>query len=90
MADIFTQLVDVDSVEQSKSFMTKKNLANQDVINLSISYPFQYKSYSLFASFNGNYSRYKADLGAPDRHINLDVFAFNIFMQHSLKIGKKG
>ena len=90
VADIFTQLVDVDSVEESKAYMTKKNLATQDVVNLSISYPFQYKSYSVFASFNGNYSKYKADLGGADRQVDLDVFAFNIFMQHSLKIGKKG
>lgn len=90
VADLFTQLVDLDSVEQSKTFLTKKNLANQDIINLSVSYPFQYKSYSMFASFNGNYSRYKADLGGADRQIDLNVFAFNIFMQHSLKIGRKG
>jgi iron complex outermembrane receptor protein len=90
VADIFTQLPDVDSVEKSKAYMTKKNLATQDVVNLSISYPFQYKSYSVFTSFNGNYSKYKADLGGANRQVDLDVFAFNIFMQHSLKVGKKG
>jgi iron complex outermembrane recepter protein len=90
VADIFTQLVDLDSVEKSKSFLTKKNLATQDVVNLSVSYPFQYKSYSVFTSFNGNYSKYKANLGGANRQVDLDVFAFNIFMQHSLKIGKKG
>lgn len=88
VADIFTQLV--DTAEKSKSFMTKKNLANQDVVNLSISYPYQYKTYSAFAAFNGNYSHYKADFGGGDRKVDLDVFAFNIYMQHSLKIGKKG
>ncbi len=70
--------------------MTKENLASQDVVNLSVSYPFQYKSYSVFANLNGNYSKYKANLGGPDEQVNLDVFAFNVFMQHSLKIGKKG
>ncbi|HEV8284015.1 MAG TPA: TonB-dependent receptor [Chitinophagaceae bacterium] len=90
VADIFTQLVDVDSNEQSKAFLTKKNLATQDVVNLSVSYPFQYKSYSVFTSFNGNYSKYKADLGGANRQVDLDVFAFNVFMQHSLRIGKKG
>jgi len=94
VADIFTQLVDLDSVEESKSFLTKKNLATQDVVNLSVSYPFMYKSYSVFTMFNGNYSKYKADLSKgstpdPTRKVDLDVFTFNIFMQHSMKLGKK-
>ncbi|MBC7948497.1 MAG: outer membrane beta-barrel protein [Chitinophagaceae bacterium] len=88
VSDIFTQLV--DTADESKSFMTKKNLADQDVVNLSISYPYQYKSYSVFASFNGNYSHYKADFGGGDRKVDLGVFSFNIYSQHSVKIGKKG
>ncbi|MBL7741266.1 MAG: TonB-dependent receptor [Chitinophagaceae bacterium] len=88
VADIFTQLV--DTAEKSKSFMTRKNLATQDVINLNISYPFMYKSYTAFVNFSGNYSHYKADFGGGSRVVDLDVISFNIFMQHSLKIGKKG
>jgi hypothetical protein len=88
VSDIFTQLV--DTALKSRSFMTKRNLANQDVVNLSVSYPFQYKSYSVFANLNTNYSHYKADFGGGSRVVDLSVFAFNIFMQHSLKIGKKG
>jgi hypothetical protein len=87
VADVFTQLV--DTTEKSKSFMTKKNLATQDVFALNISYPFMYKAYTLFVNLNGNYSHYKADFGGGNRTIDLDVFAFNIFMQHSLKFGKK-
>jgi iron complex outermembrane receptor protein len=88
VADVFTQLV--DTAEKSKSFMTKKNLATQDVFNLNISYPFMYKAYSAFANFSGNYSHYKADFGGGNRVIDLDVFSFNIYMQHSVTIGKKG
>jgi hypothetical protein len=88
VADVFTQLV--DTAEKSKSFLTKKNLATQDVVNLNISYPFQYKSYSAFGSFSANYSHYKADFGGGSRVINLDVISYNIYMQHSVKIGKKG
>jgi hypothetical protein len=88
VADVFTQLV--DTAEKSKSFLTKKNLATQDVVNFNISYPFQYKSYSAFGSFSANYSHYKADFGGGDRVVNLDVVSYNIYMQHSVKIGKKG
>lgn len=88
VADVFTQLV--DTAEKSKSFLTKKNLATQDVFNLAISYPFQYKTYTAFGSFNANYSHYKADFGGGNRVVDLDVISYNIFMQHSVKIGKKG
>ncbi|HYC39955.1 MAG TPA: TonB-dependent receptor [Chitinophagaceae bacterium] len=86
--DVFTQLV--DTTEKSKSFLTKKNLATQDVFNLSMSYPFQYKNYSLFANVNANYSHYQADFGGGSRVVDLDVFSVRVFAQNSLKIGKKG
>jgi iron complex outermembrane recepter protein len=88
VADVFTQLV--DTTEKSKSFMTKKNLATQDVFNLNISYPFSYKAYNAFVNLSGNYSHYKADFGGGNRVVDLDVVSFNIYMQHSINIGKKG
>ncbi|MBM3415141.1 MAG: TonB-dependent receptor [Bacteroidetes bacterium] len=85
--DVFTQLG--DTAEKSKSFLTKKNLATQDVVSLNISYPLMYKSYMMFVNFSGNYSHYKADFGGGNRTVDLDVISFNIYMQHSLKFGKK-
>ncbi len=52
-----------------------------------MSYPFQYKSYSLFTSISTNYSKYKADFGAG-RKVDLDAFGFNLFAQNSLKFAK--
>jgi hypothetical protein len=49
-----------------------------------------YKGYMVFINASGTYSHYKADFGGGNRVVNLDVFSYNIFMQHSLKIGKKG
>jgi hypothetical protein len=87
VADVFTQLV--DTAEKSKSFITKKNLATQDIISLNVSYPFSYKNYNVFGNLNTYYSMYKADFGGGSRIINLDVFSYNLYMQHSLKFGKK-
>jgi hypothetical protein len=87
VADVFTQLV--DTAEKTKSFITKKNLATQDITSLNISYPFMYKNYMLFTNLNTYYSMYKADFGGGSRVINLDVFSYNIYMQNSLKFGKK-
>lgn len=83
--DLFTQIF--DTVETSKAFVSKKNLATQDIVNLIISYPFQYKSYSLFTSINSNYSKYKADFGTG-RKVDLSAYGFNLFMQNNLKFAK--
>ncbi len=84
--DIFSQLI--DTAEKSKTFITKKNLATQDIVSLNISMPFQYKWYSMFANLNTYYTHYKADFGGGNRVVNLDAFAFNIYMQHTFKLGK--
>ena len=84
--DIFTQLP--DTTEKSKSFLTKKNLATQDIVSLNISYPFQYKWYSFFTNINSFYSLYKANFGGGDRNVNLDVFAVSFFIQNNFNLGK--
>ena len=83
--DMFTQII--DTVETSKAFFSKRNLATQDIVNLNISYPFQYKSYSLFTSITTNYSKYQADFGTG-RKVDLDAVGFNLFVQNSLKFAK--
>ncbi|HNP20461.1 MAG TPA: TonB-dependent receptor [Panacibacter sp.] len=86
ISDVFSQLI--DTAEKSKAFITKKNLADQDIVSLNISMPFQYKWYSVFANVNTYYSKYRADFG-EGRTINLDVFAVNVYAQQSFKLGKK-
>lgn len=83
--DVFTQLI--DTAERSKSFITRKNLATQDIASINISYPLQLAWYSAFANLNTYYSHYKANFG-EGRTIDLDVYAFNIYMQHSARLGK--
>jgi hypothetical protein len=77
----------IDTVEKSKAIASKKNLATQDIVSFNVSYPFQYKSYSLFTNISSNYSKYKADFG-EGRKINLNSFGFNFFAQNSLKFSK--
>ncbi len=84
--DIFTLLP--DTIDVSKSFLSKKNLATQDIISLNISYPFQYKWYSFFVNSNSYYSKYKANFGAAGRSVNLDVFAYSFYMQNGFNLGK--
>jgi iron complex outermembrane recepter protein len=84
--DIFSQLP--DTTEKTKSFLTKKNLATQDIVSLNISYPFQWKWYSFFANLNSYYSHYTADFGGGDRKISQGVFALTYYMQNSIRFGK--
>ena len=83
--DLFTMII--DTIESSKAIASKKNLATQDIASFNVSYPFQYKSYSLFTNISTNYSKYKADFGTG-RKVDLDAFGFNLFAQNSLKFAK--
>jgi len=83
--DVFTQLV--DTAEKSKAFLTKKNLATQDIVSLNISYPFMYKWYSVFANLNTYYSIYQANFGTG-RTINVNVYSVNVYAQQSARLGK--
>jgi iron complex outermembrane recepter protein len=84
--DIFTQLV--DTADKSKSFITQKNLATQDIVSLNVSYPFQKKWYSAFINMNSFFANYKADFGGGSRVINLNVATVSLYMQNSFKLGK--
>jgi iron complex outermembrane recepter protein len=84
--DIFAQIP--DTIDKTKGFLTKKNLATQDIVSLNISYPFQKKWYGFFATLNSNYSHYVADFGGGTRKVDQSVFALTYFMQNTFKLGK--
>jgi hypothetical protein len=77
----------IDTFQKSKAFLSKKNLATQDIISLNISYPYQYKSYMVFANISSNYAMYKADFG-PGRKVDQNAFGLVLYAQNSLKFGK--
>ena len=83
--DVFTQLV--DTIDKSRTFLTKQNLATQDITSLNISYPLQYKWYSVFANVNTYYSLFHANFGTG-RTVDVNVFATNIYAQQTAKLGK--
>jgi hypothetical protein len=83
--DVFSQII--DTADKSKTFISKKNLATQDIVSLNISMPWQKKWYSVFANVNGYYSHYKANFGTG-RTIDLDVYAVNVYAQQTFKLAK--
>jgi hypothetical protein len=80
--DVFGQIVDTAS--GLKGYLSTRNLASQDNIALVLSYPFQYKRYSLFANVNTNYSHYKGDFG-KGRTLEQEIVSVNVFTQHSIR-----
>ncbi|MEP6948640.1 MAG: TonB-dependent receptor [Ginsengibacter sp.] len=84
--DYFAQIIDT---VQNKSFVTQKNLAQQNIFSLNFSAPVTItKWWSSFATFNGYHSAYIADFGAGKK-IHLNVDAFSIYTQQTFSI-KKG
>jgi hypothetical protein len=85
VTDLFTQVF--DTAEKSKAFISKRNLATQDIVSLNISYPFRYKAYSMFANVNTFYTKYNADFG-EGRKINVNAGGLNLYVQNSVKFAK--
>lgn len=83
-AGLFTVLA--DTIDVSKLIDYYQNLATQDIVSLSVSYPFKYKWYSVFASVTGDYAVNKANFG-PGRVIDLGVFNTTVYSQHNFRLG---
>ncbi len=77
----------IDTAGKSKSFITQKNLATQDIVNVNFSLPFQInKWWSLYANINAYNSHYKADFGAG-KTVDISIQSANIYMANSFTIG---
>lgn len=77
----------LDTTETSKSVAYRQNLQSQKLWALNVSYPFQYKSYSLFANLNGTYSAVTGDFGVG-RNIDQSAFGMNVYLQNSITFAK--
>lgn len=77
----------IDTTEKSRSYITQRNIASQDILNINFSLPVQInKWWTLYANINANKSRYKADFGGGKK-IDIDVLTANMYMSNSFTIG---
>ena len=77
----------LDSTEKTRTFITKKNLARQDIANLSFSLPFDItKWWNLYSSINLYNSSYKANFG-PGKIVDINVTSYNLYAQNMFKLG---
>ena len=83
VTDVFTH----QTLPITEAFITKKDLATQDITSLNISYPFQYKWYSVFGNLNAYYSKFKADFGAGERLTSMYMRLHSTHKIHSVSKG---
>ena len=77
----------LDSTEKTRTFITKKNLASQDIANINFSFPFIItKCWNLYTSVNMYNSRYKANLG-PGKIVHINVTSYSLNAQNTFKLG---
>jgi hypothetical protein len=84
VSDVFGNLV--DTAQGLKGYLVNANIASQNVASLNISYPFEFRNYSLFANVNTLYSDFAGDFGVG-RGINLSSWTVNIYAQNSYRFG---
>jgi len=84
--DYFAQIIDTTA---NKSFITQKNLAEQNIFSLNFSAPVTItKWWNAFATFNGYHSAYKAHF-EDGKVVDINVDAFSIYAQQTFSL-KKG
>ena len=84
VTDFFAQVT--EAVGQNKSRMTTKNVANQETINLGISYPFTVKNWwSVYLSVNAFRSKY---IPTDPSFTGITQETVNIYGQNNFKLPK--
>lgn len=79
--DLMAQLVDTSGARGA--FMTKENIAEQDMYAFNVSYPFAIgNSWNVFFNSGVNYSQNQADFG-DGKTVNISATSFNFYAQNS-------
>ena len=78
----------IDSTEITKNFISKMNLASQDVASINFSVPTDITPWwNLYAAINIYNNKYKANFGMS-KLINIDVISYTLNAQNTFKLGK--
>ncbi len=84
--DLIANITDVDSRDSAAAFLTTDNLASQKNLSLTFSAPVSLaKWWNSYANLNAYRTHNLADFG-DDKTVDITVYAFNIYMQHSFTL----
>ncbi|MEM9930319.1 MAG: outer membrane beta-barrel family protein, partial [Bacteroidota bacterium] len=82
ISDFFAQIT--DTLGTDRNFLITRNIANQEVWNLSVSYPFTAaKWWSVYLSLNGYHSSYE---GQDDKFVAIDQTTFSFYAQNTFTL----
>lgn len=85
VSDFFAQVT--EAVGENKSSLTSRNVANQEIINLGISYPFKVNEWwNVYASVNAYQSKY---IPTNPSFISLTQETLSLYGQNTFKLPKK-
>lgn len=80
--DFFAQVTEQNG--EKGSFINSRNVANQQIINLGMSYPFSFTNWwSLYTSINAFYSAFEA---TNDDFVPIDQTTMNIYAQNTFSL----
>ncbi len=84
ISDFFAQIT--DTLGTNRNFLQQRNIANQRVINLGISYPFDAaKWWSVYLSVNAFRSSFESD---NDKFVAIDQNTLSLYAQNSFRLPK--
>ncbi len=85
--DLMSEITDTASMRAA--FITTKNIAQQDVYSITISYPFALsKAWNVFANTSVSNTHNQADFG-DGKIVDIRATTFNFYMQHSFTLPKE-
>ena len=79
----------IDSAKVSQTFITKKNLASQDISSINFSAPVDFtKWWNLYSSLTAYNSSYRANFG-KGKILKINISAFSLNAINTFKLGKE-
>ncbi len=84
VTDYFAQVIEASG--PSKSFLTSRNVANEEVINFGVSYPFEVKKWwNVFLSINAFQSKY---IATNDAFLSIKQQTLSLYGQNNFNLPK--
>ncbi len=85
ITDFFAQVT--EAVGTNRNFLTSKNVANNEILNLGVSYPFKVNNWwNVYFNASGFYSRY---IPTDPSFIAISQETFNIYAQNTINLPKE-
>ncbi|WP_075341049.1 outer membrane beta-barrel family protein [Tenacibaculum agarivorans] len=84
VSDFFAQVT--EAIDNTRNFLSTRNVANQEVYNVSVSYPFKVNNWwRVYANIYGSYNRF---IATDDAFISTSQKTFGFYAQNTIRLPK--